>query len=77
MMTDDSSDHGADQPKALREQAGRGGLRFEAYLPPELADWLLDRIEHGVFAHDRTAAGRLSRGPRAAPPAPDRSAGST
>jgi hypothetical protein len=24
-------------------------LRFEAYLPPELALWLLDRIEQGKF----------------------------
>ena len=38
------------QARALREQAGKGGLRFEAYLPPELADWLLDQIERGIFA---------------------------
>jgi antitoxin ParD1/3/4 len=36
--------------RALREQAGKGGLRFEAYLPPDLAEWLLDLIERGVFA---------------------------
>ena len=24
-------------------------MRFEAYLPPQLAEWLLDRIEKGVF----------------------------
>lgn len=35
--------------KALRKQAAEGGLRFEAYLPPRLADWLLERIEQGVF----------------------------
>ena len=39
-----------DQAKALREQARAGGLRFEAYLPPALADWLLDHIERGMFA---------------------------
>lgn len=39
-----------DQAKALREQARAGGLRFEAYLPPALADWLLARIERGMFA---------------------------
>jgi antitoxin ParD1/3/4 len=38
------------QARTLREQAGKGGLRFEAYLPPELADWLLDQIERGIFA---------------------------
>jgi Arc/MetJ-type ribon-helix-helix transcriptional regulator len=38
------------QARALKEQAGKGGLRFEAYLPPELATWLLDQIERGVFA---------------------------
>ena len=38
------------QARALTEQAGTGGLRFEAYLPPDLAEWLLDLIERGVFA---------------------------
>jgi antitoxin ParD1/3/4 len=38
------------QARALREQAGKSGLRFEAYLPPDLAEWLLDLIERGVFA---------------------------
>jgi antitoxin ParD1/3/4 len=37
------------QARALKEQAGKGGLRFEAYLPPDLAEWLLDLIERGVF----------------------------
>ncbi len=43
------------QARALREQAGKGGLRFEAYLPPDLAEWLLDLIERGIFA-DPSAA---------------------
>jgi hypothetical protein len=38
------------QARALKAQAGKGGLRFEAYLPPGLAEWLLDLIERGVFA---------------------------
>jgi antitoxin ParD1/3/4 len=38
------------QAKALLTQAREGGLRFEAYLPPGLADWLLGLIEQGVFA---------------------------
>lgn len=37
------------QASALREQAKKGGLRFEAYLPPALADWLLGAIEQGKF----------------------------
>lgn len=37
------------QARALRKQAAEGGLRFEAYLPPQLAEWLLERIEKGVF----------------------------
>src|SRR3546814_11255143 len=39
-----------DQAKALREQARAGGLRFEAYLTGHQADWLLERIERGLFA---------------------------
>ncbi len=38
-----------DQAKALREQARAGGLRFEAYLPGSMADWLLERVERGMF----------------------------
>jgi len=38
-----------DQAKALREQARAGGLRFEAYLPGDMADWLLERVEQGHF----------------------------
>lgn len=41
--------HAIEHAKALREQARAGGLRFEAYLPPELAEWLLDQVERGVF----------------------------
>ncbi len=37
------------QAAALRDQARAGGLRFEAYLPPRLADWLLAHIERGTF----------------------------
>lgn len=41
--------HAVEQAKRLRDQAAKGGLRFEAYLPPSLALWLLDRIERGQF----------------------------
>jgi hypothetical protein len=42
------------QAEALRQQAGKGGLRFEAYLPPDLAEWLLSLIERGVATLNRT-----------------------
>jgi len=41
--------HAVEQAKRLRDQAAKGGLRFEAYLPPALALWLLDRVEQGKF----------------------------
>lgn len=37
------------QARALREQASKGGLRFEVFLPSGLAEWLLDFVERGVF----------------------------
>lgn len=40
---------GRAQAATLREQAREGGLRFEAFLPSTLADWLLDLVERGVF----------------------------
>lgn len=54
--THDDDDYPYDNPvsrgqaESLREQARAGGLCFEAYLPPALADWLLERIERGMFA---------------------------
>lgn len=35
--------------QALAEQAALGGLRFEVYLPPGLATWVLARVTDGVF----------------------------
>lgn len=37
------------QAGSIRDTAREGGLRFQAYLPAELALWLLDRIEQGMF----------------------------
>lgn len=37
------------QAQVVRDAATEGGLRFQAYLPPELALWLLDRIEQCMF----------------------------
>jgi len=41
---------GAAQATALQAQAAAGGLRFEAYLLPRLATWLLGLIARGDFA---------------------------
>jgi antitoxin ParD1/3/4 len=60
-MTDDSdmqedwrtpADRARDiaQAEALREQAREGGVRFEVFLPPGLAEWVLDFVARGVFA---------------------------
>lgn len=37
------------QAKVLRSQAKQGGLRFDVYLPPDLAEWVLGFVERGVF----------------------------
>ncbi len=60
-MHEDDDDAFADnhaeraQARALREQARDGGLRFEAYLTGDQADWLLQRVECGLF-HDPSEA---------------------
>ena len=42
--------------RSLREQARKGGLRFEVFLPSSLAEWLLDLVEEGVFTDPGEAA---------------------
>lgn len=46
---------GKDQAAVLQEQAQAGGLQFETYLPPSLAEWVLDLIRWGQF-HDPSEA---------------------
>lgn len=41
--------HATKQARALHARAEAGGLRFEAYLPPDLATWILDKIAAGAF----------------------------
>ena len=43
------------QAQELRDRAREGGLRFQAYLPPGIALWLLDHVENGTF-HDPSEA---------------------
>ena len=38
---------GAAHAAGLRDQAAAGGLRFEVYLPPEMALWLLGHSDRG------------------------------
>lgn len=38
-----------EQAALLRQHARLGGLKFEAYLPPDIADWILEQVERGVF----------------------------
>ena len=34
---------------SVRRQAAEGGLRFEAYLPPRLAAWVIGLVEQELF----------------------------
>lgn len=36
-------------PDELQKQIAAAGLRFEAYLPPDLALWVVELVEQGVF----------------------------
>ena len=38
-----------EQARELKKQAATGGLRFEAYLTSDLAMWVLDMVEKGIF----------------------------
>lgn len=48
-----------EQASALREPASEGGLRFEAFLPPAQADWLLQWIEQGHFVDPAEAVSAI------------------
>ena len=37
------------QAKALREQASKGGLKFEVFLTSDLAEWVLNLVAKDVF----------------------------
>lgn len=49
LETDKTAQQRVDQARSLKEQAKTGGLKFEAYLPSSLAEWVLDMVEDGVF----------------------------
>lgn len=48
-----------EQAKALRDPAREGGLRFEAFLPPAQADWLLQWVEQGHFVDPAEAVSAI------------------
>ncbi len=47
--TDASANQRIEQAAYLKAQAKTGGLKFETYLPPDIAVWVLDMVEQGVF----------------------------
>jgi hypothetical protein len=57
---------------SVRRQAAEGGLTFEAYLPPSLAEWVIGLVEQeifhspaeAVFVAMQSAAARLSESVR-------------
>lgn len=49
LETDETAQQRIDQARSLKDQAKTGGLKFEAYLTPDLAEWVLDMVEDGVF----------------------------
>jgi hypothetical protein len=55
-MAEYADREGALQAKALRSPARANELLFEAYLPPNVADWLMGLIEAGTFADPSEAA---------------------
>ena len=42
------ADHNKDIA-SVRRQAAEGGLRFDAYLPPGLAEWVIGLVEQEIF----------------------------
>jgi len=49
------------QANALRAQAAKAGLRFDAYATPEAADWMLGEIARGTFSDPQEAVFVLLR----------------
>jgi Arc/MetJ-type ribon-helix-helix transcriptional regulator len=36
-------------PETFKNQVAEGGLQFEAYLPSDLASWVVELVEQGAF----------------------------
>ncbi len=50
METPKTAQQRIEQARKLKKQAKTGGLKFEAYLTSDLAEWVLDMVEKGDFA---------------------------
>jgi len=48
MESDETARQRVEQAR-VKPQSSRGGLKFEAYLTPDLAVWVLDMVEQGIF----------------------------
>lgn len=71
LETDDNAQKRIDQVRALREQASKGGLTFEGYLTPDLALWVLDKIENGLFLDPGEAVSTYADQAKEIEPYPD------
>lgn len=49
------------QAEALKEAAGKGGLRFEVFLPPGLAEWVLEFVTREIFTDPAEAVFHILR----------------
>jgi antitoxin ParD1/3/4 len=49
METEETAQQRITQARLLKEGARTGGLKFEAYLTPDIAEWVLDMVEQGDF----------------------------
>ena len=49
MENENTANQRIEQANALKMQASTGGLSFETYLTPDLAVWVLDMVEQGIF----------------------------
>jgi antitoxin ParD1/3/4 len=47
--TEETAQQRIAQARLLKEGARTGGLKFEVYLTPDLAEWVLDMVEQGDF----------------------------
>jgi len=47
--SDETAQRRIEQARRLKKQASTGGLGFEAYLTPDLAVWVLDMVERGIY----------------------------
>jgi antitoxin ParD1/3/4 len=47
--SDDTAKARIEQAQKLKSTVADAGLRFDVYLPPDLASWILEQVERGDF----------------------------